>query len=133
MSIRVTVGKAMEIHVEGYGDMTEDVARELAKLRQEEHQRDVYFAAQRQAHINRVTGREAPLLEHGQLVASIDQSVFSHWEAKEGRGFFGDKSSRRAWLKKFPECAVKGIPRKLSLLVGGLKAPAQPSTGPVTA
>lgn len=113
----VTVGQAMEIHVEGYGDMTEDVARELARMRQASHEEDAALAQARQLHIARVCGTEAPLMQHGQLVAQVDAGVFNYWEQREGRGFFHDRSNRRDFLKKHPECAVKGVPRNPSIIV----------------
>lgn len=112
-------GQEMRIHVPGYGDMTNDVAIALADIRREEHAQDVAFAAARQAYIAKQCGTEAPLMEHGQLVAQIDAAVFADWERREGKGFFADKSSRRDFLKRHPECAVRGIPRKLSLRVPG--------------
>lgn len=112
-------GQEMRIEIPGYGDMTADVAIELANLRREEHARDVALAATRQAHIAKVCGREAPLMEHGQLVAQIESATFTDWERREGKGFFGNKSNIRGFLKRFPECAVKGIPRKPSLRMPG--------------
>lgn len=110
-------GQDIKIVVEGYGDMTDEVAIELAKLRKAEHERDVAMAARRQAHIAKVCGTEAPLMQHGQLVAQIDGAVFADWERREGRGFFGDKSNRRWFLKKFPECRVRGIPKNARIVV----------------
>lgn len=111
MSLLTVAGQDMRVVVPGYGDMTAEVAIELAKLRVAENHRDAALAARRQAHIAKTCGTEAPLLDHGQLRAQIDGSVFSDWEKREGRGFFGDKSSLNDFLKRFPECRVRGIPK----------------------
>lgn len=85
--------------------MTADVAAELALLRQEEHRRIVAQAAARQARIARA-GREARHLGCGFLSAQIDADVYHYWEAREGRGFWKDKSNLRFMKKRHPELAV---------------------------
>lgn len=125
-------GQEMRIFVPGYGDMTNDVAIALADLRREEHEMDMKFAAHRQAYIAKHCGTEAPLMTHGQLVAQIDGAAFADWERREGKGFFADKSSRRDFLKRHPECRVKGVRRNQSIIVPG-GVPRKPSLGLVTA
>lgn len=100
-----------------FGDMTADVTAVLVRWQQEENERDIARAAREQAHINKTCGMEAPLLDHGQMVLQISGRAFSHWEAREGKGFFGDKSNRRDFAKRHPECAVKGIPKNPSIRV----------------
>lgn len=112
-------GREMRINVPGYGDMTTDVAIALADLRRTEHEMDMAFAAARQAYIAKHCGTVSPLMEHGQLVAQIDAAVFADWEKREGKGFFADKSCRRDFLKRHPECAVRGIPRRTTLRMPG--------------
>jgi hypothetical protein len=100
-----------------YGDMEADVCAVFARWAQEENERDIALAAREQAHINKTCGREATLLDHGQLALQISGRAYSHWEHREGKGFFGDKSNRRDFAKRHPECVVKGIPKNPSIRV----------------
>lgn len=129
MSVLSFGGQEMKIVLPYYGDMSTDVAIELAALRNEEHARDMALAAARQAKIAKHNNREAPLMTHGQLVAQVDEAVFADWERREGKGFFADKSSRRGFLKRFPECAVKGVSRNPSIIVPDKSGIASPRRG----
>lgn len=110
-SCQVTIGNDMRVHVEGYGDMTEDVALELAKMRQAELDELHHGAAlARQMHIAKETGAETHGFKQGRgLVAQVDARIVAAWEARYGREFWTDKSNRAEFLRKHPECAVKYI------------------------
>lgn len=90
-----------------HGDITEDVARELAILRQQETERIAAKALRRQRHIAATCGQES--VQHKaaglRLVAQIDEGVFSEWERREGAGFW---QHELAWMcKRHPELAVR--------------------------
>lgn len=101
-----------------YGDISEDVARELAAMRQEAqlqamlraHDRQTRIAAaQRESRIDRRTGMR--------LVAQIDADVFNHWETREGPEFWNHELP--FMLKRHPELAVKPVSDRPSVLVDG--------------
>lgn len=104
---RSAVGPAMEIHDPEFGDMTEDVARELAAMRREAE--DVaYLEATRRQRMLAASGRESVQHKSGlRLVAQIDESVFSYWEAREGREFW--RHELPYMLRRHPELAVKPV------------------------
>ncbi len=113
----------MKIIVEGYGDMTADVAAELALMRIAERDRLVKRAAGAQRRIAASTGT-ARTMREGHMVAQIDADVFNYWEQREGRGFWADKSSRDHMLKRHPELAVHAKSARTSITVPELPAPA---------
>lgn len=102
----------MRVHVEGYGDMTEDVARELAAMRMERVDREAKVVQARQRYLARECG-EAPLLPYGQLVLQVDEAVYQHYIDRYGPKFWADKSNRRWIAKKYPECAVRAITKPI--------------------
>jgi hypothetical protein len=110
----------MRIHVEGYGDMTEDVARELAAMRQEDTDRVAEKAARRQAYLARELG-EATHFDGGCVVAQVDEGVYQHWVDRYGAQFFSDRSNRNYFLKRHPECRVHSKAKNPTLLVSGFK------------
>lgn len=124
---QVIVGNDMSIHVDGFGDMTEDVARALAEMRHEEEQELATGAAlARQRLIAKETGAETAGFKHGRgLVASIDARIVAYWERRYGRAFFADKSNLKAFLKEHPECAVRYIPKAT---VRGIAIPGKPQS-----
>lgn len=103
---------SMAVHVDGYGDMTEDVARELAAMRRERVDREAAVVTQRQRYLARECG-EAPLLPYGQVVMQVDEAVYQHWIDRYGAGFWADKSNRRWFAKKNPETAVRAITKPI--------------------
>lgn len=110
----VTISPDMRIHVEGYGDMTEDVAMELAKMRHEEEQELASgVALARQQHIAKETGAEIHGAgKHGlRVAAQIDGRIVAYWERRYGRAFFTDKSNMAWFIKRHPDCGVKYIPK----------------------
>jgi hypothetical protein len=118
----------MKIMVEGYGDMTADVAAELALMRLAERNRVIQQAAANQrriaAHAGSATART---MQHGHQVAQIDADVFNYWEQREGRGFWADKSNRRAMLKRHPELAVHAKSGRTTITVPELPGSAAPA------
>lgn len=97
------------IIVEGYGDMTEEIAVELALIEKAQRDRDIAACAARQAQIARTTP-EAGTKDYA-LTAQIDNSVYAAWEAQLGPGCWKKGSGFREWfLKKFPQCRVKYRP-----------------------
>ncbi len=102
----------MRVHVEGFGDMTQDVAAELAKMRLERVDREAAVVARRQAYLARECG-EAPLLPYGQVVMQVDEAVYQHYIDRYGVSFWADKSNRRWIAKRHPETAVKAITKPI--------------------
>lgn len=106
----IHVGPDMSIHHPVYGDMTAEVAAELTKLNQAEEDEAYRNAHARQAEIAKTCGTDARLMDKNsglRLVAQIDASVFSYWEAREGKDFWSYKGELKRMLKKHPELAVK--------------------------
>lgn len=119
----------MKIIVEGYGDMTADVAAELALIRREETDRLIAQAAANQQRIAAAhKPTEARTMQHGHMVAQIDAGVFNYWERREGRGFWADKSNRRHMLKRHPELAVRARTGRTMITVPELPAAAPAGT-----
>jgi hypothetical protein len=123
----VTISPDMRVHVEGYGDITDDVARELALMRHAELDELAAGAAQaRQMHIAKETGAETHGFQHGRgLVGQVDAHIVAAWEARYGRAFWTDKSNRAEFFRKHPVCAVKYI-RKPT--IRGFRIEGRPTT-----
>lgn len=96
----------MSVHVDGYGDMTEDVARELAAMRRTDLDRVAAVVDARQRYLARECG-EATHLANGQLVGQVDEAVYQHYVDRYGSTFWTDKSNRDWFLKRHPECRVR--------------------------
>lgn len=114
--ITVQPGPDMRIVVPGYGDMTEDVARELAEMKREDNARVAAKAAQRQAYLAREFG-ETTNLSFGEVVGQVDEGVYQHWIDRYGPKFWHDKSNRGWFLKQHPECRVKSKSARLTVRV----------------
>ena len=95
-----------KVEVEGYGDMTEDVARELARIRTDDLDNVALKCDARQRFLAREHG-EANFFDGGALVGQVDEAVYQHYVDRYGPEFFSDKSNRHWFLKKYPECKVK--------------------------
>lgn len=105
----VHIGPDMSIHHPVYGDMTEEVAKELMLLEREADEEAYRNAHERQLFIAKTCGRDARIMDKNsglRLVAQIDASVFSYWEAREGKDFWSSKGELKRMLKKHPELAV---------------------------
>jgi hypothetical protein len=110
------------VHPE-YGDLTEDVARELNKLNQAEAERIYREAQPRQRRIAGACGQEAVINPGGlRLVAQIDETVFNYRETREGPEFW--KHALPFMLKRHPELAVRARPARTSVLLDGFGRPA---------
>jgi hypothetical protein len=119
----IQVTPEMRIVHPDYGDLTEDVARELGKLNQAEADRVYREAQQRQRKIAGACGQESVIGAGGlRLVAQIDETVFNYWEAREGRDFW--KHELPFMLKRHPELAVRPRPAHTSVLLDGFGRPA---------
>lgn len=110
----------MRINVDGYGDMTEDVARELAKMRLEDVDRVATVAARRQAFLAREIG-DVEHFNGGCVVGQVDEAVYQHWVDRYGAAFFTDKSNRAYFLKRHPECRVRSRARNTAVLISGYR------------
>lgn len=107
----VTMSSDMRINVEGFGDITEDVARELAALNRADQEKLIAGEAEaRQTLIARAAGTETHGFKHGRQTGQVDAKVVAHWERRYGSDFWRDKSNRDWFFKRHPECAVRYIP-----------------------
>jgi len=105
--------------VEGYGDMSADVAAELALIRKADLDRVAAKCDARQRYLARECG-EAVMLKNGALVGQIDEGVFQHYVDRYGPKFWSDKSNRDWFLKRHPECRVKSVARNLAVRIGAV-------------
>lgn len=101
----VTIKPDLRVHHPEYGDMTEDVARALAEIRQQDQERLYREAQARQLAIAQATPGEARICDGFALKAQIDPGIVSYWRMREGAGFW--KHELDWFLKRHPECAVK--------------------------
>lgn len=118
--LNVTCTPDMRISVEGYGDMTEDVARALAEERHAEEQELANGAALARQRMIASEGREARTFKHGHVVGQVDARIVAYWEARYGRDFFKDRSNRRDFLKRHEECRVVAKSENPSFLSPGM-------------
>lgn len=96
----------MAVYVDGYGDMTQDVARELHAMRMEELDRVTAKVDARQRYLARELG-EAVHFDGGSLVGQVDEAVYQHYVDRYGASFWADKGNRKWFLKRHPECRVR--------------------------
>jgi hypothetical protein len=96
----------MTVHVDGYGDMTEDVARELHAMRMAELDNVTAKVDARQRYLARECG-EAVHFDGGTLIGQVDEAVYQHYVDRYGTQFWADKSNRNWFLKRHPECRVR--------------------------
>jgi hypothetical protein len=102
----IHIGPDMRVVHPDFGDMTEDVARELALLNQQAADLAFAEAQANQVKIAQICGRESRIGKDGfRLVAQIDADVFGYWEMREGRDFW--KHELKYMSKRHPEIAVK--------------------------
>jgi len=118
-----TIGPDMRVFHPDYGDLTEDVARELSALNSKEAELVALEADTRQRMIARECGQEAVYGKAGlRLVAQIDETVFNYWESREGLEFW--KHELPFMLKRHPELAVRAKSARPSVLLDGFGRPA---------
>lgn len=108
----------MSVFVEGYGDMTEDVARELHAMRMADLDRVATVVDARQRYLAREHG-EAVHFDGGTLVGQVDEAVYQHYVDRYGPKFWSDKSNRHWFLKRHPECRVRSRSAKTTVRVTG--------------
>lgn len=123
-----TVKPDLRVEHPDFGDITEDVARELALMRQEDHRRLVLEAEQCQRAITQARPGEAKIQKAFALKAEIDPRVHAYWRMREGPGFW--KHELDWFLKKNPQCRVKSVSANPSIIHPGLPAGAA-RRGPV--
>lgn len=125
----VTIKPDMRVIHPEYGDITEDVARELAAIRQEDHKQLVKHADRMQAEISSARSGTAVLHRNFALKAQIHPAIYAHWRMKHGKGFW--KHEMDWFLKKNPQCRVRSKPLNSSVVVPDLSAlPVR--SGPIT-
>lgn len=107
-----------------HGDITEDVARELARVEHEDNEKLFREATARQAIIARENAQGGRLTKGFALKANIDGRIFDYWRKREGKDFW--KHEMGAMLKRHPELAVRCRPDNPTVRIDGFKA--QPST-----
>lgn len=131
LSNHVTIKPDMRIVHPELGDITEDVARELAA---ETHRDDLRLAAEaeaRQALLAASAPGEARVTPGFALKARIDPQVHAYWLRREGPGFW--KHELDFMLKRHPELRVRARPDNPTVLVDGFRgtaAAARPATAP---
>ena len=103
--IRVKPGFRIE-HPD-YGDMTEDVARELAKITAHDDEITAATAEARQAQILAATPGPARITPGFALKAQIDARVHDYWRRREGAGFW--KHELKNMIRRHPELGVKAV------------------------
>lgn len=113
------------IHPE-FGDITMDVARELAALRQEDDAQIASEAEARQALIASTAGQEGRVFKSGHQVAQIDARVHDYWRRREGPQFW--RNELKFMLKRHPELRVTSRSETPTVRVGW-ERPAAPKTG----
>ena len=95
-------------NVPGYGDMTDDVARELHALRMERLDREAAVVGARQRYLAREHG-ESQMHTDGALVGQVDEAVYQHYVDRYGAAWWHDKGNRAWFFKRHPEAKVKVI------------------------
>lgn len=123
----VTIKPDMRVIHPEYGDITEDVARELANIRREDHEKLVKDAVARNQRIAAARPGQAVVKKGFALKAEIDPAVHAYWRMREGPGFW--KNELEWYLKKNPECRVKSVSEKAAVNFGGHGLPQPRRTG----
>lgn len=125
----VTIKPDMRVIHPEYGDITEDVARELAAIRQEDHRNLVRDAERLQAALVAEMPGEAIVNKSFALKARIHPAIYAHWRMKHGAGFW--KHDMEWFLKKNPQCRVRSRPANAKvMLLGAEIPPAAPIVAP---
>lgn len=124
----VTIKPDMRVIHPEYGDITEDVARELAAERKRDHERLVREAERMQAEIARSLPGDAVTRPDFALKAAIHPAIHAHWRMKHGRGFW--KHEMDWFLKKNPQCRVRSRPANPTVVVPDLSDLGPRRSGP---
>jgi hypothetical protein len=118
------------IHPE-YGDITEDVARAMAEIRQEDHAALVRDAERLQATIAAGRPGNAVVRKNFALKAEIHPAVHAHWRMRHGAGFW--KHELDWFLKRNPQCRVRAEAANPTVVVPDVSGilTSKPVRGPV--
>lgn len=130
ISETVTIKPDMRVIHPEYGDITEDVARELAEERKRDHERLIHNAERMQAEITRSLPGDAITNKHFALKAAIHPAIHAAWRMKYGRGFW--KHELDWFLKRNPQCRVRSRPASTTIIVPDLSALSPRRSGPCT-
>ena len=111
-----------------YGDITEDVCRELAEMQREDDDQLFKEAAARQAILAADNIKGARLNRNFALKANIDGRIYDYWRRREGKDFW--KHELGYMMKRHPELRLNYIPDAPTVRVDGFKGRATaPSRG----
>lgn len=91
------------IHPE-FGDITMEVAQELAAIRAQDEAEIANEAEARQTLIASTVGQEGRVFKGGHQVAQIDARVHAYWRRREGPDFW--RNELKFMLKRHPELRV---------------------------
>ena len=91
-----------------HGDITMDVARELAAQRQDDDAATAAMADSRQRTIASVAGQNGRIFRGGHQIAQIDARVHDYWRRREGKDFW--RHELKYMLKRHPELRVEAKP-----------------------
>jgi len=91
------------IHPE-FGDITADVIEELVAMGRPQ---EPVIIEREQAEIAATAGQVAKNMTCGHLVAQVHEDSFDYWTAREGLGFWKDRSNLKRFLADNPACKVK--------------------------
>lgn len=105
-----------------YGDITEDVCRELAEIERQDDEQLFAEAAARQAILAADNHKGARLTRDFALKANIDGRIWDYWRRREGKDFW--KHELGFMMKRHPELRLNYVPDHPTVLVDGFKAPA---------
>lgn len=98
-----------------YGDITMDVARELAAQRQQDEAETLAGAHARQALIAAEAGQHGRTFKSGHQIAQIDARVHDYWRRREGKDFW--RHELKFMLKRHPELRVESKPENPTVRV----------------
>lgn len=106
----------MAVYVDGYGDMTQDVARELHAMRMQRLEREAKVVEARQKYLARECG-EAVFFDGGHLAMQVDEAVYQHYVDRYGPKWWADKSNRKWIARRHPETVVKSRPANTTVRI----------------
>ena len=98
MTDNVTIKPDLRVHHPEYGDITEDVARELARMTREDDEQLAHTAYARQAAIVAARPGDGRIANGFALNSEVDARIYDFWRRREGGG--GGARERLRWFKK---------------------------------
>lgn len=105
-----------------HGDITADVAAELAAIEQADNDELFAEAGARQAALAKEYENGARLSKGFALKANIDGRIYDYWRKREGKDFW--KHELGFMMKRHPELRLKHVSDHTTLLMPGRKATA---------